>query len=77
MIETLAPLVLPDSLRRDHVVPERLRIPGYDAGYDFHTFFYDAVHMPERRALWLFAPKFAGFERLLPGMTLEIGRAHV
>lgn len=77
MIETLAPLVLPDPHRRDHVVPERLRIPGYDAGYDFHTFFYDAVHMPDRGALWLFAPKFAGFERLLPGMTLDGAPARV
>ena len=71
---TLASVVLPDAraLRRDHIVPERLRPPGHDAGYDFRTLFYDAVLMPERGAVWLFCPKLANFAGLLRnGLTID------
>lgn len=70
MIETLASVVLPETFRRAHVVPERRRAPGYDAGYDFHTLCYDAIAVPG--AVWLFAPKTNGFEPLLrTGLTLD------
>jgi hypothetical protein len=64
-------MVLPESLglRRDHIVPERLRPPGYDAGYDFRTFVYDAVAMPG--AVWLFCPKLANFRSLLGGLAID------
>jgi hypothetical protein len=72
--ETLASIVLPEALgpRRDHIVPERLRAPGYDAGYDFRTVVYDAVLMPDRGAVWLFCPKLANFAALLrAGLAID------
>ncbi len=71
MIETLAGLVLPDEagVRRAHIIPASQRPEGYDASYDFHTLFYDAVAMPG--AVWLFCPKLQNFRALPGGITID------
>lgn len=64
---TLNPIVLPQdgALRRDHIVPHRYRLAGYDDTYDFHTLAYDVVWMPRQRALLLVCPKLLNLEKLL------------
>ncbi len=71
---TLASIVVPArlGLRRDHVVPKRLRDDRSDAGYDFQTLVYDAVALPAHDAVWLFCPKLANFAAILRSADLTI-----
>lgn len=68
MVEfTLNPIVLPanHSVRRDHIVPEKYRLDGYDETYDFHTIAYDVIWMERQKALLLVCPKLLNLEELI------------
>lgn len=62
----LASIVLPEALglRRDRIVPAKLRGEGFDARYDFRTLVYDAVEAPGE-GVRLYCPKLLNFEALL------------
>ncbi len=64
---TLNPLVIPSDakLRRDHIVPTKYRLDGYDDSYDFHTIAYDVIWMERHKALLLVCPKLLNFEKLI------------
>ena len=58
-IEILNWLELPGSLgiERDRIVPMEFRNADYDEKYDFRTLFYDAIFVPQSRAICLICPK--------------------
>lgn len=63
----LNPLILPEGAaeRRSHIVPEKYRLEGYDATYDFRTIAYDAIWMEAQKAVLLICPKLLSLEPLL------------
>lgn len=63
-LSQLSTIVLPEplGLKRDFVLPEEERGPGYDAGYDRTTLAYDVLALPEVGIVRLFCPKLLNLE---------------
>ena len=63
---TLNPLILPSAgPTRDHIVPAKYRLDGYDETYDFRTIAYDTVWMERQKSILLVCPKLLNLESLL------------
>ena len=70
----LSSLVLPEGggWRRDHILPEKNRLPDSDRGYDFTTLIYDAIWLEAEHVLLLVCPKLLNFEALIGDGGLSV-----